>query len=306
MNGATSTGVNICAAEELKILSGEGSDPPPRLFQFPVMFMTFYSEPDARLQFFNGGNLTSRSGFLHQHRTMECCVLIYVLSGSLSISTSGREYTVSGGEYALLNAGSEHFGTSPSPAELSYLWAHFRTDPPLSETPAEGGFILPEYGRGSSQRIGLLFRQLIDISRRDIYTHRMAECALEMLLTEITQQQYDLGRSASPLPPLIADINEWIRLNCHRELSLSVIAEEFHYNPEYLSAIYKRDAGITLTSSINHTRIELSKQLLSDRSISIKEAAFSCGFSDEKYFLRVFRKYEGMTPEQFRTALGVK
>lgn len=301
LNGATSTGGNICAAKQT--IAGRGSPLPDFVL---VNIMIFFSEPNARLQFFNGGNLTCRSGFLHQHRLMECCVLIYVLSGSLNISTSGREYCVSGGEYILLNSGAEHLGTSPSPGGLSYLWAHFRTDPPLSESAAQGGFILPEYAKSCSQRVCLLFRQLIDISRRDIYTPRMAECALEMLLTEITQQQHDLDRSASPLPPLIADINEWIRLNCHRELSLSDIAEAFHYNAEYLSGTYRRITGTTLTSKINRTRIELSKQLLSDRSVSIKEAAFSCGFSDEKYFLRVFRKYEGMTPEQFRTAIGVK
>ena len=53
-------------------------------------------------------------------------------------------------------------------------------------------------------------------------------------------------------------------------------------------------------------RVDISKRMLSDRNMSIKEAAFSCGFNDEKYYMRVFRKCEGMTPAQYRSAIGVK
>ena len=87
---------------------------------------------------------------------------------------------------------------------------------------------------------------------------------------------------------------------------MKLIAVEFHYNPEYLSALYSRSAGITLTAAVNRARLDIAKKLLSDRNVTIKEAAYSCGFSDEKYFMRVFRRAEGMTPEQYRAALGVK
>ncbi|MCI7499725.1 MAG: AraC family transcriptional regulator [Oscillospiraceae bacterium] len=36
------------------------------------------------------------------------------------------------------------------------------------------------------------------------------------------------------------------------------------------------------------------------------EAAFSCGFSDEKYFMKVFKKFEGMTPAQYKNSFGRK
>lgn len=271
--------------------------------------MLFCSEKLPRLRFYNGGNLTSAGGFIHQRRTMECFVLIYVLSGCLNLSVGGREHTVQGGEWILMKPGAEHSGTAPSESELSYLWAHFSTEEPLTEAgepPENFSLILQEHGTAASQRVSLLFRQLVDCSRREMYTPRMAECALEMLLTEMTQEYLDRLRGHSPLPPLIADINEWILVNCHRQLSVKMIAEEFHYNPEYLSALYKKETGQTLTSSVNKARIDISKKLLSDSSVSIKEAAFSCGFTDEKYYMRIFRRTEGMTPMQYRAALGVR
>lgn len=134
----------------------------------------------------------------------------------------------------------------------------------------------------------------------------MTECALQLLLMEMTQEYRNSVTKDTSLPPLVEDVNEWIRLNCHRQLNVKMIAEEFHYNPEYLSALYSKAAGITLTASVNRAQLDIAKRLLSDRSVTIKEAAYSCGFSDEKYFMRVFRRAEGMTPEQYRAALGVK
>ena len=271
--------------------------------------MLFCSENLPHLRFYNGGNLTSGGGFVHQRRIMECYVLIYVLSGRLNLSVGGNEHSVIGGEWILMKPGAEHSGTVPSAGELSYLWAHFSADAPLSELaepPGSFSLILQEHGSAVSQRVSLLFRQLVDCSRREIYTPRMAECALEMLLTEMTQEYLDGLCGHSSLPPLIADINEWILVNCHRQLTVKIIAEEFHYNPEYLSALYKKGTGQTLTSSVNRARIDISKKLLSDSSVSIKEAAFSCGFTDEKYYMRTFRRIEGMTPMQYRAALGVR
>lgn len=264
------------------------------------------SDKFGGLHFFNAGNLVSRGGFVHQRRVMECWVLLYVLSGTLEISSGGSARSVESGEWLFLRPGEEHFGVSPSDGELSYLWAHFSPETPFFEAERGGAYTIPEYGRASSQRVGVIFRQLVDCSRRSMYTPRMTECALEMLLTELTQEHFEACESGRRGNPLIEDVNEWIRLNCHRQITINDIAEEFHYNPEYLSSLYSRETGSTLTRSIVRARVDISKRMLSDRSTSIKEAAFSCGFNDEKYYMRVFRKFEGMTPAQYRSAIGVK
>ncbi len=143
------------------------------------------------LHFFNAGNLVSRGEFIHQRRVMKCWVLIYVLSGRLDISSGGICRSVASGEWLFLKPGEEHFGTAPSEGELSYLWAHFSPETPFFEGESGAAYTLPEYGRASSQRIGVIFRQLVDCSRRNMYTTRMVECALEMLLTELTQEHLD-------------------------------------------------------------------------------------------------------------------
>lgn len=275
--------------------------------------MLYFSEQLPQMRFYNAGNLISRDGFLHERRSMECWVVIYVLAGTLNISSEKRLYSVSAGEWIVLKAGAEHFGTSPSRGELSYLWAHFGAPLCCAEyAPENVALMLPEYAMASAPRVGVLFRQLVDISRRSVYSPAMAQYALGLLLMEMTQESIDnikdnagkqnLTRSA----PLVEDINEWLRLNCHRRLDIPQIAAHFHYNPEYLSATYKKLSGVTLTRAVNLARIDVAKRLLSNSLISIKEAAFSCGFSDEKYFMRVFRELEGITPSEYRSAIGVK
>ena len=124
------------------------------------------------LHFFNAGNLVSRGEFIHQRRVMKCWVLIYVLSGRLDISSGGICRSVASGEWLFLKPGEEHFGTAPSEGELSYLWAHFSPETPFFEGESGAAYTLPEYGR-------------------NMYTTRMVECALEMLLTELTQERLD-------------------------------------------------------------------------------------------------------------------
>ena len=117
----------------------------------------------------------------------------YVLSGRLDICTDGREYSAGAAEWLLLRPGAEHYGTRQSDGELSYLWGHFSAAPELScrENAPDGELILPEHGRANSQRISLLFRQLVNYSRRETYTPRMTECALQLLLMEMTQEYRD-------------------------------------------------------------------------------------------------------------------
>lgn len=59
---------------------------------------------------------------------------------------------------------------------------------------------------------------------------------------------------------------------------------------------------MTLAQYLNRMRIDTAKRLLENRNISIKEAAYSSGFRDEKYFMKMFKQQEGMTPLAYRKA----
>lgn len=81
---------------------------------------------------------------------------------------------------------------------------------------------------------------------------------------------------------------------------VSNVAERFGYHVDYLSALFKQCMGMSLSQFIIRTRLDAARDLLSEYGVSVREAALSCGFSDEKYFMRQFRKKEGMTPGEYR------
>lgn len=85
-------------------------------------------------------------------------------------------------------------------------------------------------------------------------------------------------------------------------LSLQVVANELYINASHLSAQFKKETGITLTSYINRTRIEHSLPLLLEKSRSIESIANECGFGDMNYFARVFKKITGVTPTEYRNS----
>lgn len=253
------------------------------------------------------GQLISPDGFLHHRRCFASYVLIMVTEGTLYITSEGRPYTLSAGHYILLKAGAEHFGHQASAGRLSYLWAHFS---------AEGSFdaglggesaacMFPEYGAVSvSGRVSLLFHQLLDLSLEEKpFADNMPDYALSLLLMELSREyRQSLQTGSRQLPPVVVSVMEWIKANYYQPFTVSGLAGKFGYQADYLSSLFKKAAGISIVRYANRIRIKSAKTLLLNYELSIKETAYACGFSDEKYFMKVFRQSEGMTPTQYKKA----
>ena len=83
-------------------------------------------------------------------------------------------------------------------------------------------------------------------------------------------------------------------------MSLSVLAEEFHLNPQYISQLFKNEIGVNFLSYLTNIRMEKAKKLLLSTSISVAEVAEKSGYGDYRVFTKVFKKSEGITPSQYR------
>ena len=83
-------------------------------------------------------------------------------------------------------------------------------------------------------------------------------------------------------------------------LTLDDVAGHVHLNPAYFSTMFKKEMNLSFKEYLNHVRIEESKRLLTNSNFSIIDIAIAVGFEDQSYFSKVFKKYTGMTPKQFR------
>lgn len=88
------------------------------------------------------------------------------------------------------------------------------------------------------------------------------------------------------------------------DLGLKKLAEELNVNASYLSELFHREYGTTLTDFINKERINHGIHLLKSTRKSVQEIATECGIPDSSYFIKLFKKQTGITPKQFRTSLG--
>lgn len=87
------------------------------------------------------------------------------------------------------------------------------------------------------------------------------------------------------------------------ELNVSSISDHFQMNATYLSRFMKEHSGEGLLDHINRTRINRAKVILQSQNTSIGELALQVGFSNSNSFIRLFKKYEGVTPGQLRQEL---
>ncbi len=90
------------------------------------------------------------------------------------------------------------------------------------------------------------------------------------------------------------------------DLSLHVQAEKTGVNPSYLSALFKKETGVTLTEYVNQRRIEYAIFLLNSTNMQIQTIAQHCGMPDVNYFTRTFKKQTGKTPTQYRRSIFAK
>ena len=98
----------------------------------------------------------------------------------------------------------------------------------------------------------------------------------------------------------ITGITRYLQEHLAEEISLSVLAEQFHLNPQYISQLFKSEIGVNFLVYLTNIRMEKAKKLLLSTALSIAEVAEQSGYGDYRVFTKVFKKSEGSTPSQYR------
>lgn len=99
---------------------------------------------------------------------------------------------------------------------------------------------------------------------------------------------------------MIEKVTDYINENYMYDCSVSVLAAHVHLNPTYLSTVFKKKNGESLTTYVTRIRMEKAMYLLRNTDWKVTEIANSTGFDEPTYFTNVFRKFSGMSPSEFR------
>lgn len=133
---------------------------------------------------------------------------------------------------------------------------------------------------------------------------RQAEDARHAFMACLNDLLAPLGRRTAAPHGLVERAQTFIEENYQRRVSLSRVAEHVNASPNYLSRIFKRETGITLTHYMHTVRLEHARMLMAAGERSISEIAYLVGYQNYRDFYRNFVKYLKASPREVRSRLA--
>lgn len=105
---------------------------------------------------------------------------------------------------------------------------------------------------------------------------------------------------------IVRDAINYIECNMKEPVTLKELAENGNVSVSYLATRFKKEVGQSVVDYMNEKRVFASIRYLSTTDLTISEVAERVGINDENYFSRLFKKYQGRTPKQYRNLMRAK
>ncbi|MBW3519355.1 AraC family transcriptional regulator [Flavobacterium sp. NKUCC04_CG] len=172
---------------------------------------------------------------------------------------------------------------------------------------SEWNLNIQEFSLLNSTKINQIFHRITRdlLNQRKTLIENWEESQLDMLLIAIMQQQNrELPNLKSrKTPSIIQSLVAFIKENPEKTGSLDQLCNQACMSPSTLYRYFKRELGISPIEFIIEQKITKAKNILSSSLIPIKEVSYLSGFEDSNYFIRLFKKHEGITPKQYQQSL---
>ncbi|MFT3749186.1 MAG: AraC family transcriptional regulator [Agriterribacter sp.] len=150
-----------------------------------------------------------------------------------------------------------------------------------------------------------LINKLIRICRSESLVKNIyADLNLKELLIRLVQSQYlqqiSKDSESNSNSGRLQFILDYIRNHISDKILVDDLSVKAYMNRSAFFKLFKDQFGITPVDYINRERVKLAKHLLSDSNLSVTEISWQSGFNDPNYFVRLFKKTEGITPGAYR------
>ena len=111
-------------------------------------------------------------------------------------------------------------------------------------------------------------------------------------------------QQANAEPPLVQRARQFIEEHQSEEIALGDVAHAVHTSTFHFCKTFKKATGFTFTQYVSLVRVARAKQRLANPQLRVSEIAYEVGFSSLTHFNRVFRKFAGMNPSDYRAQLA--
>ena len=155
---------------------------------------------------------------------------------------------------------------------------------------AERGGVHPMYINTASSALAIRIEQ----------THSLE--TIPVLMSDMFRDYCRLVRqhSMKNYSPPVQKALLYIDGNLTENLSLRTLAENLNVSSSYLSSLFRKETGHTLTDYITRRRVRHAMHLLKTTRLQVQTIAQHCGMLDVQYFSKLFKRVAGMTPKEYR------
>ncbi len=162
-------------------------------------------------------------------------------------------------------------------------------------------FALNALLRKATELVKVPTEVIVDISQETITEIRLSVSLKEVFKKAVASYcNLVISHSQSPYSAPVRKAIIKIESDLESDVSLKALSRYNNMSAGYFSGLFKKETGATLTDFVNRKRIERAKKLISSSSLEIKEISRKCGIDDTNYFAKLFKKYEGISPSNYR------
>jgi AraC-like DNA-binding protein len=255
----------------------------------------FYENKDLSIQAQYG---TSLAFGAHLHNHIE---LVYMLEGRTKLLVDSKTYIVSEGDAFIIfpnqihqyqKIDNERYFISIFPTELCpEFQAIFKSKVPVS----------PVVERASNnKKILPIVDSIVEVNmHKPLYYHTCIKGYLLILLSELFQMM-SFENLKSPDANTIKAILNYCADNYTSDIQLETVSEALHISKYYISHLFSQKLHMSFSEYIGTLRISEACRLLKSEEMSITDVAYNVGFNTTRSFNRLFLRYTGMTPRQYK------
>lgn len=175
----------------------------------------------------------------------------------------------------------------------------------LYSTNNTGFAVIRTLARKAAEQGGCPVVVIDEITQESIQQFSKARSASEIdavqkkMLIRLTKAVAD-AKKQEKYSPVIRNILSYISIQYTQNITLSLLAEKNHISEAHLSRLFKKEVGQNLSEYLCTLRTQKAAELLKSVNLSISEISNYVGYSDNNYFVKVFKKRYGMTPSAYR------
>lgn len=223
-------------------------------------------------------------------------LLMLILDGECDLILNGEYFHAKKGALVLIDCYLPH--QYESSCGWRALWLHFNG--PLAKTYYD--FLSNEYGNVIlPSDYFAIYQNLRELLTLFHSSDKLCESDISVKITQtlnllISPPVDNLCQNHAPVRDVILYINEHFA----KPLTLEMLSEKACLSPFYFTRVFTKETGMTPYQYLLSTRISAAKFLLKSTSVSIKEIACRCGFTSSSGFCTAFKKWENLTPKEYR------